>query len=93
MALAQKKQNDILKAVLDIETHLVSKYKVSNEGTFGSKLKEAGPKIKNELVKDCMWQILKIRNAIVHPGDLKVSLKEYGLFLSLFDYIRKIEKF
>jgi len=93
MALAQKKQNEILKAVLDIEAHLVKKYKISNEGTFGSKLKEAGPKIKNELVKDSMWQILKMRNAIVHPGNLNITSKEYELFISLFTYVKKIEKF
>jgi hypothetical protein len=90
--IAQKKQADIMKAVIEIETLLVTKYKADNSGTFGFKIKQVQDKIQNPFVIDSIWQILKIRNFIVHPGTFDISLKEYELFRNSFDYIKKIEK-
>ena len=87
-----KKQADVLKAVIEIETHLVTKYKADSGGTFGSKIKSVQDKIKNPFVVDAIWQILKIRNHIVHPGDFNISAKEYELFAASYEYLKKVEK-
>ena len=88
MSLAKVREIEIVNKSKDIEARLLAKYKKIDEGlTFGGKMKFIQDKMKNPFLSDAIWSIIKIRNHVVHDNDIKVSLKEYKLFISLYEYI------
>ena len=91
MALAQTKQQEIMKNVREIEDILITKFKCSTEGTFGSKIKEVQDSIDNSFFVSSVWTLVQIRNALVHgkTGN-EITLKEFKLFKSNYDYIKSV---
>lgn len=90
MALAEKKQMEILNKVREIEGILTSKYKASKEGTFGSKIKEIQDNIENQFFVSSIWALVQIRNSMIHPGEYEIGLAEYKLFKTNYDYIKSV---
>jgi len=90
MALAETKQQDILNKVREIEGVLTSKFKAPKDGTFGSKIKSVQDKINNQFFVNSVWSMVQIRNVLIHPGEFEISLKEYKLFRSNYDYIKSV---
>ncbi len=90
MSLSQTKQMDILNKVREIEGILTNKFKAPKEGTFGSKIKKVQDKIDNQFFVNSVWSMVQIRNVLIHPDKFEISLKEYKLFKSNYDYIKAV---
>jgi len=94
MALAQKKQIDIMNKAKEIEGKLLLKYtRMDPSLTFGGKVKYFQEKNnKNPFLIDALWSLVKSRNLIAHPGEFTISLKEYELFSANYEYVSKFLK-
>lgn len=90
MALSQTKQMDILNKVREVEGILEKKFKAPKDGTFGSKIKKVQDKIDNQFFVNSVWTMVQIRNAMIHPGDFELSIKEHKLFKTNYDYIKSV---
>ena len=89
MALAKKKELEIINISKDVESRLMKKYKKIDSGlTFGGKMKSIQDKIKNPFLIDAIWSIIKIRNHVVHENEVKVTNKEYTFTIGLYEYIK-----
>lgn len=96
MALAQLKQNDIIKKAVEIEDRLALKYpKMDKNLSFGGKIKyfeEATKKKPNKFLISALWTLAQTRNHIAHRNEFEITLKEYDLFIATFEYVSKYIK-
>ena len=90
--LTKTKQVDILDKVLLVEEWLVKRFKVSAGETFGGKIKSIQSRIDNIFFVNGIWNMVQVRNNIVHKGNIEIGNDEYKLFISNFEYVKKTIK-